>query len=199
MYDAWGNHKAFDGNGTLIYDSALGVTYGYATHLGNLNPFRYRSYVYDTETGLYALPQRYYDPQTGRFININSKDFGSLDTWRDIGISTAIGGIAGAVGGRGATHFKTLNKYALKNPTSAFVKASASYNKVLTKIAVGGYKNLAGAAGAKHLTRTALTKAWNQMVIGHAGRALTISLTKTCIAMYALAIGKGVLYNQTGW
>ena len=34
-----------------------------------LNPFRYRSYYYDEETKLYYLNSRYYDPQTGRFIN----------------------------------------------------------------------------------------------------------------------------------
>ena len=29
----------------------------------------YRGYYYDTETGLYYLNSRYYDPQTGRFLN----------------------------------------------------------------------------------------------------------------------------------
>ena len=33
------------------------------------NPFRYRGYYYDVESGLYYLNSRYYDPQTGRFIN----------------------------------------------------------------------------------------------------------------------------------
>ena len=37
--------------------------------LGALNPLRYRSYVYDTETGYYYLQSRYYDPEIGRFIN----------------------------------------------------------------------------------------------------------------------------------
>lgn len=37
--------------------------------VGKLNPFRYRSYVYDEETGLYYLQSRYYDPLTGRFLN----------------------------------------------------------------------------------------------------------------------------------
>lgn len=34
-----------------------------------LNPFRYRGYYLDTETGLYYVNNRYYDPETGRFIN----------------------------------------------------------------------------------------------------------------------------------
>ena len=40
------------------------------TNIGAMyNPFRYRGYYYDTETGLYYLNSRYYDPDTGRFIN----------------------------------------------------------------------------------------------------------------------------------
>ena len=34
-----------------------------------LNPFRYRKYVFDQETGLYCLGSRYYDPEVGRFVN----------------------------------------------------------------------------------------------------------------------------------
>ena len=33
------------------------------------NPFRYRGYYYDTSIGLYYLNSRYYDPETGRFLN----------------------------------------------------------------------------------------------------------------------------------
>ena len=36
------------------------------------NPLRYRGYVYDTETGLYYLQSRYYDPTTGRFLNADA-------------------------------------------------------------------------------------------------------------------------------
>lgn len=54
-YDAWG--KLLSKTGTL------------ATSLGTLNPFRYRGYVYDEETGLYYLRSRYYNPTWGRFVN----------------------------------------------------------------------------------------------------------------------------------
>ena len=40
-----------------------------ASTLGAINPLRYRGYYYDTETGLYYLNSRYYDPEVGRFIN----------------------------------------------------------------------------------------------------------------------------------
>ncbi len=42
---------------------------GNAGHIANRNPLRYRGYYYDTDTGLYYLQSRYYDPETGRFIN----------------------------------------------------------------------------------------------------------------------------------
>ena len=37
--------------------------------LATLNPFCYRKYVYDPETGMYCLGSRYYDPEVGRFVN----------------------------------------------------------------------------------------------------------------------------------
>jgi len=68
VYDAWGNHKILDASGVEITDD---------THIGVLNPFRYRSYYYDTETKLYFLKTRYYDPEIGRFITID--DISYLD------------------------------------------------------------------------------------------------------------------------
>ena len=59
VYDAWGNCKAIDLNGVEIVDSS---------HIANVNPFRYRGYYYDTETGFYYLQSRYYNPKTCRFI-----------------------------------------------------------------------------------------------------------------------------------
>ena len=38
--------------------------------LANVNPLRYRGYVYDQETGFYYLQSRYYDPATGRFLKV---------------------------------------------------------------------------------------------------------------------------------
>lgn len=37
--------------------------------IAELNPFRYRGYYFDCETGLYYLNSRYYDPEISRFIN----------------------------------------------------------------------------------------------------------------------------------
>ena len=53
-YDAWGNCTVTNASGWTV---------------GNNNPFRYRGYYFDTETNLYYLNSRYYDPAMGRFIN----------------------------------------------------------------------------------------------------------------------------------
>ena len=63
-YDAWGKILSIkDGSGNAITS---------AGHIGNINPMRYRGYYYDTETGLYYLQSRYYDPVVGRFISPDS-------------------------------------------------------------------------------------------------------------------------------
>jgi RHS repeat-associated protein len=38
-----------------------------AETLSKVQPFRYRGYVFDEETGLYYLRSRYYNPELGRF------------------------------------------------------------------------------------------------------------------------------------
>ncbi|WP_346848224.1 RHS repeat-associated core domain-containing protein, partial [uncultured Clostridium sp.] len=40
--------------------------------LGEKNPYRYRGYRYDTETGYYYLQSRYYNPEWGRFLNADA-------------------------------------------------------------------------------------------------------------------------------
>lgn len=57
-YDAWGN--------------LLSTSSSMEGHVVEYNPLRYRGYVYDTETELYYLQSRYYDPDIGRFINADS-------------------------------------------------------------------------------------------------------------------------------
>ena len=46
-----------------------------ALELGNLNPFRYRGYYYDTESKLYYLMSRYYDPEIGQFISMDTPNY----------------------------------------------------------------------------------------------------------------------------
>ena len=57
-YDAWG--------------APLWCTGELAETLGKVQPFRYRGYVFDEETGLYYLRSRYYNPRWGRFVNADN-------------------------------------------------------------------------------------------------------------------------------
>jgi len=60
-YDAWGKC-------TIDPDSI-------DTVIAERNPFRYRGYYYDQETDLYYLQSRYYDANTGRFVNGDMVEF----------------------------------------------------------------------------------------------------------------------------
>lgn len=54
-YNAWGKQTSADPS----------------SEIGKYNPLRYRGYVYDTDMKWYYLQSRYYDPEIGRFINID--------------------------------------------------------------------------------------------------------------------------------
>lgn len=62
-YDAWGRFTIF----TNVDDIA------------NINPFKYRGYYFDSESNLYYLNSRYYDPEIGRFISPDSTDYLDLE------------------------------------------------------------------------------------------------------------------------
>lgn len=60
-YDAWGK--------------VLTVTGDAAATVGQINPFRYRGYYYDSDIQMYYLQSRYYDPEVGRFINCDKVNY----------------------------------------------------------------------------------------------------------------------------
>ena len=67
-YDAFGNVKIVDKNGKQIVES---------DNLNNpavLNPFRWKSQYYDSDTKLYYIDKRWYDPERGRFISAASPE-----------------------------------------------------------------------------------------------------------------------------
>ena len=63
-YDAWGKCS--------VVSDVSGKS------LSTVNPYRYRGYYYDQETGLYYLNARYYDPEVGRFLSADDTSY--LDT-----------------------------------------------------------------------------------------------------------------------
>ena len=65
-YDAWGAiFSVTDASGNSITDPK---------NIANCNPFRYRGYMYDQETGLYYVNSRYYDAVVGRWLNADVPD-----------------------------------------------------------------------------------------------------------------------------
>ena len=59
-YDSWGK--------------PVSITGSLALTVGTKNPYRYRGYRYDHESGLYYLQSRYYDPSIKRFISADDMD-----------------------------------------------------------------------------------------------------------------------------
>lgn len=62
-YDPWGDILSISGD----------------TVIGELNPFRYRSYYYDNDIQMYYLQSRYYDAEVGRFINCDDVSYIGVD------------------------------------------------------------------------------------------------------------------------
>lgn len=65
--------------GSYVYD-AWGKILSMQGEMAEINPFRYRGYYYDVETDFYYLQSRYYDPETGRFLNSDAYSYLSPET-----------------------------------------------------------------------------------------------------------------------
>ena len=65
-YDAYGNHKVLDNNRNVSNSKYF---------IGNINPFRYKGYYYDVETGLYWISSRYYSPELCRWISSDDVEY----------------------------------------------------------------------------------------------------------------------------
>ena len=105
-YDAWGNFTTYSFGSTGLERYIV----------EDYNPFRYRGYYYDVETGYYYLQSRYYNPNWGRFLNAdgqlnpgllgsnmfaycnNNPVMGTDETGRGW-LGALIGGVCGAVVG----------------------------------------------------------------------------------------------------
>ncbi len=119
-YDSWGKILNIKDNlGNDISNNP--------SHIANINPFRYRSYYYDSEINLYYLNSRYYNPEWGRFINVDE-------------ITGEIGNVL--------SH--NLYQYAFNNPISFRDDEGSWPNifKAIGKIAVGVAVIAVGAAVA---------------------------------------------------
>lgn len=173
----------------------IGGNADYTNHVGNLNPIRYRGYYFDSETGLYFLHARYYDPTVCRFISRD--DFSYLDPDTVNGIN--------------------LFAYCLNNPvmfsdsTGHFAVSTAV---VLIAMAVGVFVGAGAAAYADSVDDGGLNGSvgWQTYVGGALlgagiGGLLALSLpaisafagtTFTVGGAYALATGEAVAVTVSG-
>ena len=58
-----------------VFDASTDWFNTSSSFIGNINPFRYRGYYQDEETGFYYLNSRYYDPHVKRFINADDPSY----------------------------------------------------------------------------------------------------------------------------
>ncbi len=62
-----------DGNQVASYSyDAWGAITSSSGTIADINPIRYKGYYYDSDTGMYYLQSRYYDPALRRFINLDA-------------------------------------------------------------------------------------------------------------------------------
>ena len=69
---------------SYTYD-AYGNIINITGEIGHINPYRYRSYYYDSETALYYCNARYYNPLTSRWISQDKVDY--LNPYSTIGLN----------------------------------------------------------------------------------------------------------------
>ena len=174
FYDAWGNILHEEGG------------------MASVNPFRYRGYYYDVETGFYYLQTRYYDPTICRFINADNYELvaelsyvpGQLNMYAycgnnpimytdetgEIVLTLAIAFAIGAVFSAGVS--VALQLATTGNVNWGNVGISALFGGVSGLLAVTGVGGVVGQfllqgtlSVGQTLTETAIYNTWNQLSI----------------------------------
>ena len=113
--------------------------------LATLNPFRYRKYVYDPETGLYCLGSRYYDPEVGRFVNADDSE--TLTYQMD------------------SVQGKNLYQYCFNNPVN-MEDEDGGWPKWVTQVAIGVGAIVIGAVAVTAGVKTATMSGVIGAVVG---------------------------------
>ena len=144
-----------------------------SSFIGNINPFRYRGYYYDTETGFYYLQTRYYDPEIMRFINADNYELVSQ--------------LAGS---------KELNMYAYCN-NNPVMYTDETGEGILTALLIGFVVGAGVSAISQTLTKGEINPL--QVVVDGAFGALSVGLAATGIGLGAsMAFGGGLGFAQYG-
>ena len=155
-YNAWG--LIINASGSLV------STLGYA------NPFRYRGYYYDTETGYYYLNSRYYDPTTGRFLNPEPNvDISGFDSG------------AGLLG-YNVYAYCANNPIMHKDENGEFILSAIIIGAVAGAV-IGGISSIAGQAASGQEIN------WAEVGVSAVSGAITGAISAACPGMGAVATG----------
>ena len=171
-YDAYGNCRVITGS-----------------NIGTLNPLRYRGYYFDEDMKLYYLQSRYYDPETGRFINADDVSYLAPET----------------------IHGLNLYAYCLNNPVmyvdpSGHVALSAVIIGAIVGAIVGSlYGGLTASAKGENILAGVVAGAIGGALMGaaaafastfissaFAGKAVVLNLTKGISTAFFSGLGVGI-------
>ena len=165
VYDAWGVCNVYDASGTLNTSDSF---------IGNINPFRYRGYYYDAETGLYYLQTRYYEPQAGRFLSPDSVDYIAPDL----------------IGGLNLYAYCNNNPVMYSDPDGTFVWALIGAVAGAIASVIGRF--IGDKLSGKHST-------WQEYVGSAIGGAVSGALAATGVGLVAAAAVGSVAGDTTTW
>ena len=162
-YDAWGVCKIYDANGNVITNNDT----------VNANPFRYRGYYYDVDTGLYYLPARYYDPTTGRFISADDIEYADPET---------INGL-------------NLYAYCGNNPVMNIDPSGHSFLAALIIGALVGMTSYAMSKGVEYIITGTFNWSWGEFFGSMIGGALGGGIGSVFATIPMLAAGVGGFFT----
>lgn len=170
-YDAWGK--------------LLSTTGSLASTIGKENPFRYRGYYYDTESSLYYLNSRYYDPETGRFINADEVSYLGADG------SPESHNLFAYCKNNPITGYDPTGHFSWKDVFNFASVVTLSALAVIAIVGTGGGGPLLAAAGAVAGTTVSATA-----VTTAATGIATAGVTTMGVAAVANSIGDNISYSK---
>ena len=158
--------KIIDSTGAIVGEYSY-TAFGECTivtninNIASINPFRYRGYYLESNTGLYYLKSRFYNPVTGRFISQDSLKYLQPDT---------INGL-------------NLFAYCYNNPT-IHVDPSGHSAILVIGLLVGSFIVGSGAS----VVSQGLTYGWDKINYWQAGVDGLFALGSTALAMTGIGV-----------